>query len=105
MKNKPLLITFLFLFGIFIVLYITQATGYYEYKTNKKSTLTEESIKKFENDLKNGKQINIEDYKVKEMDNSNKISNVTLKVSKILEKSLNKIIKVIFKSIANVLEE
>ena len=104
MKNKPLLITVLFLFGIFIVLYMTQATGYYEYKTNKKSNLTEDAIKRFEKDIKEGNSININDYKIKEVNNSNKIGKITLKTSKRLEKILDKSIKLIFKSITKTVE-
>ena len=46
-----------------LVLYFGQATGYYEYKNNQKTTLTEESIKRFEQDIKDGKDINVSNYK------------------------------------------
>ena len=104
MENKPLLITILFLFGIFLVLYLTQATGYYEYKTNQKTTLTNSAIKQFEKDVKEGKNIDINNYKKEEKSNKNKISDVTLNISKNLEKILDKSIKIIFKSISKTVE-
>ena len=104
MENKALLITILFLFGIFLVLYITQATGYYEYKVNKQTSLTDTAIKQFEKDIKKGKKINIKDYKEEEISNNNNISKLTLKVSKSLEKVLDKSIKIIFKSISKTVE-
>lgn len=105
MNNKPLLITGILLFSIFFVLYMTQATGYYEYKTSKKTNMTDIAIEKFESDIKEGKKIDMKNYKIEDTDNSNKISKLTLKISKTLEKGVNKLIKGIFKSIAKVIEE
>jgi len=104
MKNKPLLITIIFLFGLFLVLYFGQATGYYEYKTNRKTVLTKESIERFEQDIKEGKEIHYEDYKLKEKKNSNKLSNGILSISHYLEEQINKIIVFTFKSLAKALE-
>ena len=50
------------LFILFISLYIASETGYYEYETRKKQVFTEEKIKEFEEDVKNGKKIDIKDY-------------------------------------------
>ena len=105
MKNKVLFITLLFLFGIFLVLYIGQATGYNEYKNSKKTIMTNESIKRFENDLKSGKDININNYKVEEKVNSNKLSNSVLHTSRFLEKGVNKVIVYIFKKLSTVIED
>ncbi len=105
MRNKPLFITFILLFSIFLVLYMMQATGYYEYKANKQTNMTNVAIEQFEQDIKAGKQIDIKKYKVEEEDNSNKIGKVTLRISRALEKGVNKIVKGIFKSIAKVVEE
>lgn len=49
------------LFG-FMALYISSETGYYEFEQHKKVTLTTEKIKEFEQDLKEGKTINVKDY-------------------------------------------
>ena len=45
------------LFIIFISLYISQSSGYYEYEQYKKVELTKEQIKKFEQDIKDGKKV------------------------------------------------
>ena len=105
MKNKPLLITILFLFGIFLVLYLTQATGYYEYKTSKKTKFTDTAIKQFEKDIKSGKKIDINNYKTEDKNNNNKISKITYNVSKNLEILVDKSIKFIFKNISKTIEK
>lgn len=67
-KNKKKLVSKIFwkiflalLFG-FGALYLSEATGYYEFEEHKKVALTSEKIKEFEEDIKNGKNINIKDY-------------------------------------------
>lgn len=76
-----------FLFLSFLVLYFAQAGGYYEDLNNKKSSLTEEKIKEFEEDVKNGKEIKVENYIVNlKKDYSNKISDFGLFTSKAFAK-------------------
>lgn len=87
-KNVVVLI-FSILFILFISLYATQATGYYEFSNYKKSTLTDEAIKKFERDVKEGKEISAKDYLEEEKQYNNKISNVSLTISKTIEKGFN----------------
>lgn len=66
MKNKKgnnyFFKTLSLLFLIFISLYIALESGYYESKVAKKTTMTEENIKKFEQDIKEGKAIDIDSY-------------------------------------------
>ncbi len=50
------------LFLIFISLYIALESGYYEAKLSKKTAMTEESIEKFEEDIKEGKPIDVNTY-------------------------------------------
>ena len=50
------------LFLIFISLYIALQSGYYESKIAKKTAMTEESIKQFEQDVKDGKNIDLNNY-------------------------------------------
>ena len=52
------------LFVLYISLSIAMETGYYEAKLNEKTMLTEESIRKFENDVREGKEVDINDYVV-----------------------------------------
>lgn len=73
------------LFLSFLVLYFAQAGGYYEDVNNKKASLTEEKIKQFEEDVKNGKKIEVENYVVNVKKNyGNKISSFGLYTSKAL---------------------
>lgn len=46
----------------FSALYISGSTGYYEFEQHKQVELNEEKIKKFEEDVKKGKDIDIKDY-------------------------------------------
>ncbi len=76
-----------FLFLGFLVLYFSQASGYYEDLNNKKSTLTEEKIKEFEQDVKSGKEIKVENYVVNiKKDYGNKVSSFGLFTSKAFAK-------------------
>lgn len=55
---------FLFFFFLiaFITVYLSHATGYYDYELHKKVTLTEEKIKQFEQDVADGKNIDLKEY-------------------------------------------
>lgn len=60
--GKGFRLTLLILFLIYITIYISQATGYYDYQQYKNVELTKEKIQEFEQDIKEGKQIDIKDY-------------------------------------------
>ncbi len=89
---------------LFIALYVGQYTGYYDFSTNRKTTLTNDAIKRFEDDLANGKKINASDYLVEEKNYSNNLSRLGIKTSKLVEKSFNKAIRTIFNEIEKVME-
>lgn len=75
------------LFLGFLVLYFSQANGYYDDLNNKKSSLTEEKIKEFEQDVKSGKEIKVENYVVNiKKDYDNKVSSFGLSTSKTFAK-------------------
>lgn len=85
------------LFLSFLILYFSQANGYYEDINNKKSTLTEDKIKEFEEDIKNGKEIKVENYIVNtKKDYSNTVSDFGLFTSKTFAKYFKKGINGIF---------
>lgn len=65
-KRNPFLEILFVLFIIYISLFIVGESGYYENKVNEKITLTEENIEKFEEDVRNNKAIDIENYIEKE---------------------------------------
>lgn len=62
LANKIIWRIFLFLLVAFTALYISEATGYYEFEQHKRVELNESKIKQFEQDVKDGKDINIKDY-------------------------------------------
>lgn len=84
MKKKSasvLKFTLLTLLFLFITLYISDINGYFAYSNYQRKVLTEESIKKFEEDVKNGNNIDVNDYVLKTKDYSNNISKVSLELS------------------------
>ncbi len=89
-----------FLFLSFLVLYFSQASGYYENLNNKKATLTEEKIKEFEEDVKKGKEIKIENYVVDlKKDYGNRVSDFGLFTSQTFAKYFEKGLTAVFKGI------
>ena len=99
-KNTLLKIALL-LFIIFLILYICKETGFYEYKAHNKSVLTSESLKKFENDVNEGKDVSLKDYVVDEhIDYSNKVSNLGYNIGSTVEKFMNGGIKKTLKIIS-----
>lgn len=109
-KNKRLNKFFksiiIILFIIYITIYISQKTGYYEYKNYQKTLLTNEQIKAFETDVKNGAEINIKDYIV----NTNKnyqtnLSKMGLNLSNIISSCINKGIESSFDFLIKLVDE
>lgn len=81
--NKIFARIFICLFIAFFALYVCEATGYYEFEQHKKTTLTSEKIKEFENDVKEGKNIDINKYIVDDVyDYETKVSKTGLYISK-----------------------
>ena len=95
-ENKIFKFIFLVLIIIFLGLFIANNTGYYSFSLRNKKELTEEQIKKFEEDIKNGVNVDINDYlvysEVSYQNNlsslGNNISNIT---SNIIKDSIYKI--------------
>lgn len=105
-RNKIFKWTLFFLFLSFITLYLSQATGYYEYEQSRKTAFTEEQIKQFEQDVKDGKEIDVTKY----LENTNKnyqnnISKATLNISEAISKYMKLGIEKVFEGIAKVIEE
>lgn len=84
----------------FLVILFAGKTGYYEKKLRDNSILTEEQIKKFEEDLKNGKNVDISNYVInKNKDYTTKLTSDVYSVSLKLEKTIDKIVKFIFNEV------
>lgn len=96
--NKKLVIKILFgmVFIAFIISYAIGESGYYEYQLANKKYLTEEQMKKFEEDVKNGSDVDLKDYTVEtRIDYTNKftdlVSNTSMSINKYLKKSIESI--------------
>ena len=104
--NKIFLSFLFILFITFITLYISQATGYYEFEQSRKAVFTAEQIEKFQQDVKDGKEIDINNY----LENTNKnyqnnISKVSLNISESISKYTKMGVEKVFGSIAKMIEE
>ena len=108
MKKKNRLFKFIFFifFMGFVVVYFSEITGYYEYQNYKKKSLTEAQIRKFEDDIKNGNKIDINEYLVVEnMNYNNKLSNATSKVSDGISKIVRSAVDKAFSYISKLVDE
>ena len=75
----------------FIFMVIASKSGYYEYQLSNKRDMTDEAILRFEQDVKEGKYIDINNYiDNKSVDYNNKISNVGNSISKTISSALAK---------------
>ena len=95
-KVSKLLLALLLI--IFIIMYYF-GSNIYDYKIIEKKNLTEEQIKKFENDVKEGKEIDLEQYVVKDKNYSNKVTRLNTKISNIIETGFKKIFEYFLKNI------
>lgn len=99
MKNKKIgkfFITLLIM--IFLCSYFIELSGYYEYNLQGKKNLTEAQIKQFEQDVKEGKNIDINEYlKEDKIDYSNKLTRTTSEASIKLNDYLKNILSNTFK--------
>lgn len=88
------------LFIIFLIILISTNSGYYEYKNNQKTIFTEEKIKEFEKDIKEGKNIKINNYlKDNSKNYSNRLTDIGDGISDLINDSVNFILKGGFKII------
>lgn len=104
--NKIFTRVFIAILIAFTAIYISQATGYYEYEQHKNVVLTNEQIKKFEEDVKNGKDVDALLYlEVEEKDYSSNISKFGLKLSNNLSKMVKKFMDNTFKILNDLFTE
>lgn len=87
---KAIIISF---FVVFLALYVSQSTGYYEYEAHKKVQLTNDKISEFEKDVKEGNKIDVNDYLTGTNKNyNNKVSQSGLAITKFIETSFDGIV-------------
>lgn len=105
-KKKIFKDVFILFFLAFIISYIIEKTGYYEYNLQKKTVMTNESISRFEKDLAEGKDVTLEDYIVTtEKDYTTPITRTTNKVSVKFNKLLKNGIEGVFRIVGTFVEE
>lgn len=105
-KNK----LFNIILGIFLlcftIIYFSEITGYYEYKNYQKTSLTAEQIKKYEEDIKEGKELDLNEYLIKnEKEYNNKLSILASKLSNGISKIVKSGVEHTFKYISRLIEE
>lgn len=90
-KNKLFWWILCILFIFYIGNYIALENGYYETKLHEKATLTKEKIEEFENDVKEGKEIDANDYLTDTVvPNTNTYSKAGLAFSSTIENFMTK---------------
>ena len=99
--NKKNLVRF---FGVtlvilFLCIYIGQASGYYEYSNFKRTSLTNDAITKFEDDVKKGKNIKATNYLKNDKQYDNALNSIALKTSNLIEKTFDNIMSSLFNGI------
>lgn len=88
----------LIVISIFLILYFFGNNIYQGWITEKKN-LTIEQIEKFEKDIENGVEIDLEEYIVKEKNYDNPVTIINSKISNVIEASFKKIFKYLLKNI------
>ena len=83
MSKKFLIKTIFGIFFVaFVISYVIGESGYYEYELANKKYLTEEEMKKFEEDVRNGEEIDLKDYTVDtRIDYTNKFTDAVTNTS------------------------
>ena len=99
-KNKIFKFVFFIFFISFIISYVIERSGYYEYNLQNRTVLTNESMKKFEKDVSEGKDVTIEDYTVPTSRDytstlTKKTNKVSLEVNKVLKKGIEGVFKLL----------
>jgi len=92
--NKILKILSIVLIVFFLSLYFSRYSNYYN---QNKSYLVDEAIKRYEDDLKSGKDIVPSNYVVEEKNYNNKASVMGIKASNLIENVFSKGIKYILR--------
>jgi hypothetical protein len=97
--------TLLILFIVFISIYLSSTSGYYEYENKKQTKLTEEKMQEFEKDLEEGKNVSLKDYLSDETVNyDNKITNFGSKLSDFVCNGIIKGLEKSFKVVEKLIE-
>ena len=104
-KNNIYKFIFFIFFISYLIIYLTDTMGYYQQQNYKKTSLTKEQIIKFEEDVKNGNKIDINEYLIKNQKKyNNKLCDIVSTLSYNISKIINKGVEYTFKYISNLIE-
>ena len=92
-KMHPFFKLMILLFLIFIAFYISLQSGYYPSRVQKRAILTSEKINKFDNDIRNNKEIVAGSYMDDNIDYSNFVTKAGNGLTYTLGKAIEKGIK------------
>jgi len=91
---------------LFLGLYIASRNGYIDYQARNQMILTQEQIKKFEDDVKNKRPIDIENYVTREEElYDNQLSRTSLKLSNTIGRTVQSILNFVFGKLEGMLED
>lgn len=93
---------YLILIISFLVIYISSEAGYFDHIKSRRVSLTTEQIAKFEQDLKDGKKIDINDYYINKDDEYN---NKFSELGSTLSSKLRDLIKFVLNKIFQILND
>ncbi|MDD2377340.1 MAG: hypothetical protein PHD10_03730 [Bacilli bacterium] len=102
--NKVFKWVFYGLFICFLIVYCISLAGYNEYQERQRVVLTEEKIKEFEQDIKEGKKIDVDNYLEVKTTFDKESKRVGLKVSEAISKYTRKGIENTFRILNNIVE-
>ena len=103
MKGIRVILIILIIF--FLLLYFSYKNGYYIDKNKEKVILTDEKIKEYEDDLKNGIDVSKKEYVVLENNYDNPYTRLSLSISRKIENGFDKVIKYFFKKVNKTINE
>ncbi len=103
--KKYLKIGFLLIVLLYLLLFFSYKNGYYKDLNEEKKILTDEKIKEYEEDLKNGIDVTKKEYVVVEPSYDNAYTRTFLKLSKTIESSFDKTIKYLFRKISKIVDD
>lgn len=99
-------IVFCIFMFIYLIIFFSSYTGYYEYNNYKKTRLTNEQIKKFEKDIKDGKELDLEEYLVvNKYSYKTTLSTLTIRISEGISDLVTYGVKTSFKYISGFIDE
>ncbi len=90
---------------VYLFLYFSYRSGYFPKRNEELSLLTEEKIKEYEEDLKNGVDVSKKSYIVVRDNYDNSYTRFLLRVSSRIEKGFDSTIKFIFNKISHTIND